>query len=309
MIVVPARFRESAREIFGPAGAAWCAQLPGVVAEFTGRWELTVDLPNGAEPWYGRCGIVVPVRTVCGEAAVLKVSWADDETAHEHSALATWNGNGAARLLAANGTRRVLLIERLDAARDLRTVPADDAVLELAGLLTRLAVPAPPGVLRMADQAARWVDELPYRWHLARPPYPEVLLRHAVEAARELGPASGDLLIHADLHYQNVLAGLTDEAAGRGPWLAIDPKPVAGDLEFGVLPMLWNRLDELTGPDDATALWRRLQLFVDAAGLDLERARAWSIARAVETVVWNAEMGMVQEEQRPAWIAETLATR
>lgn len=306
MIVVPDAFQASAVETWGPAGSAWCATLPDIVREFCARWDLTVDLPAGAEPWYGMCGVVVPVRAG-GEAAVLKVSWADEETAHEHTALAAWGGNGAVRLLAADGHRRVLLMERLDPYRNLAQVPIDDAVVGLADLLTRLAVPAPPGIERVADHAARWVDELPRRWRRARPPYPETLLHRAIDIARGLGPESGNLLIHTDLHYWNVLATLPHAAPRRGPWLAIDPKPIAGDHEFGVLPALWNRLDELDGADQASALSRRLHLFADAAGLDVERARAWSIARAVETVVWNADIGMVQKEQRPAWVAETLA--
>src|SRR5690606_1654359 len=111
MITVPAGFRDSALATFGTAGAEFCKTLPAVVDEYAARWSLTLDLPAGAEPWYGMCGIVVPVRTPAGEAAVLKISWADEETEHEHTALAAWSGNGAVRLLAADGARRVLLLE------------------------------------------------------------------------------------------------------------------------------------------------------------------------------------------------------
>lgn len=308
MITVPASFRRSAADAFGPAGTAWCNRLPAVVAEFADLWTLSVDLAAGAEPWYGMCGIVVPVRTASGEPAVLKVSWADEETEHEHTALAIWDGDGAARLLAADGAQRVLLMERLDANRSLSSVPIEGALPTLARLLKRLAVPAPDGIESVADRAARWVDELPHRWRAARPPYSERLLHHAVGIARELGSDSASVLIHADLHYENVLATLP-AAPDRGGWLAIDPKPMVGDLEFGVLPAVWNRLDELDGTDAEAALWHRLESLVEAAELDLERARAWTVARAVETVVWNAEIGLMQEEQRPAWIAETLAVR
>ncbi len=307
MITVPAGFRDSALATFGTAGAEFCKTLPAVVDEYAARWSLTLDLPAGAEPWYGMCGIVVPVRTPAGEAAVLKISWADEETEHEHTALAAWSGNGAVRLLAADGARRVLLLERLDPNRTLRDLPIDDAVVTLAELLRRLAVPAPPGVEAVADHAARWVDELPRRWRASRPPHDVWLLDRAVGIARELGPSSGALLVHTDLHYENVLATLPGAARHRGRWLAIDPKPMAGDPEFGALPALWNRLDDLDGADPAAALRRRLRRYADAAGIDPDLAAAWSVARAVETVVWNAEIGLVQEQQRPAWVAETLA--
>lgn len=306
MIPVPAAFRKSALETFGAGATEFCENLPAIVDEYLDRWSLTLELPAGAEPWYGMCGIVVPVRTPAGQAAVLKISWADEETEYEHTALAAWSGNGAVRLLAADGPNRVLLLERLDPHRTLGNVPIDDAVVALGELLRRLAVPTPPGVESVAERAARWVDELPRRWRAARPQADDRLLDRAVGIARDLGPRSGTLLVHTDLHYENVLATLPDASPQRGHWLAIDPKPMAGDAEFGALPAMWNRLDDLDSTDPAAALRRRLLLLADAAGIDAKLAAAWSVARAVETVVWNAEIGLVQHQQRPVWIAETL---
>lgn len=305
-IPVPAALRESAASAFGDAGVEWCAGLPGTVAEYVHAWQLTVDLPDGAEPWYGFCGIVVPVLTAEGEQAVLKISWADEETAHEHTALAAWAGNGAVRLLAADGPRRVLLLERLDGDRDLRALAVNDAIAVWGDLMTRLAVPAPTEVDTVAAVATRWADELPRRWRAAAPPHDAALVHNAVELARELSVDGGDRLVHADLHYENVLAATPTTSRWRGQWLAIDPKPMAGNPAFGVLPMLWNRLDELTDDNPEAALRCRLAKLADAAGVDAERARAWSLIRAVETVVWNAEMDMDQQVHRPSWIAETL---
>jgi streptomycin 6-kinase len=306
-VIVPKNFVDSARRMFGPQGSAWCARLPEIVAEFVETWHLTVDLRDHEECWYGMCGIVVPVRTADDEPAVLKVSWADKETEHEHTALAAWGGNGAVRLFAADGPRRVILMERLDPDRSLGDEPIDEAVDTLARLLRRLAVPAPPEIETVADLASRWVDELPHRWVAAGPDASRRLLDAAMDTARNLGPKSGRMLIHTDLHFQNVLAARADANADRGRWLAIDPKPMAGDLEFGALPTLWNRLEELDSADQRAALLRRTTHFSEAAGLDIDRVRAWSVARAVETVIWNAEIGMIQEIHRPVWIAETLA--
>src|SRR5690606_39320812 len=49
------------------------------------------------------------------------------------------------------------------------------------------------------------------------------LVARCAAAVAELLPEAGDRLLHWDLHYANVLAG------EREPWLAIDPKPLAGD--------------------------------------------------------------------------------
>ncbi|MFI5426222.1 aminoglycoside phosphotransferase family protein [Aeromicrobium sp. UC242_57] len=77
--------------------------------------------------------------------------------------------------------------------------------------------------------------------------------RRIVEQAIRLGrsfvddPDSVGRLIHADLHYENVLA------AERAPWLAIDPKPVSGDPHYEVAPLLWNRWDEAVATGDVRA--------------------------------------------------------
>jgi streptomycin 6-kinase len=307
MITVPDGLRESSAQAFGEEGVKWCATLPDLVAEYSERWRLTLDLPEGAEPWFGFCGIVVPVRTPSSEPAVLKISWPDDDTAHEHLALAAWAGNRAVRLLAADGPCRALLLEQLDADRDLRALPVDDAIRVLVDLLVGLAEhDAPAGIDTQEDLAARWIEQLPWRWREVSPPYPEAMLNRAVHIARELGPGSGRRLIHTDLHYENVLASLPESAATRGEWLAIDPKPVAGDPEFGVLPLLWNRLEELDPADPAADLRHRMRLAAEVGGLDLDLVRDWSIARLVETVIWDSEIGAGDGDHHPGWIVEAL---
>jgi streptomycin 6-kinase len=81
------------------------------------------------------------------------------------------------------------------------------------------------------------------------------------------------VLLHQDLHGDNVLA------AQREPWLAIDPKPLAGEREFGVAPIVRSR--EL-GHSRSEVLGRFDRL-VSELGLDRERARGWTIG---QTIAW-----------------------
>jgi streptomycin 6-kinase len=101
---------------------------------------------------------------------------------------------------------------------------------------------------------------------------PDHVVAEAVAACERFGPIARPLLTNEDLHYENVL--------GRGEdWVMIDPKPIAGDPEFGVLPLLWNRF----GEDDVLA---RYATIVREAGLDAERARGWALARAVDNWIY-----------------------
>lgn len=321
-VELPEGLRRNATLAFGGRGAEWFDALPQQVDEFVQRWNLRVDLPPGRRPWHGMCGLVLPVLSADEQPAVLKLSPADPENEHEHTALRTWDGDGAVRLLAADGPRRTLLLERLDGDHDLHRLPVDAATIELGRLLVRLAVPAPSVFTRIAVEAPRWVEEWPRRWRELAITAPATLLEQAVAAARDLGPGEpgpgadgsgadgsgdADALVHTDLHYENALAAGPYTDPRRGAWLAIDPKPLAGDPAFGITPLLWNRLDDLGPVDREAGLRRRLALACEAAGLDVERARRWSVAREVQNLIWYAEDGSPDDYARSLWVATTLA--
>ncbi|MGA8211289.1 MAG: aminoglycoside phosphotransferase family protein, partial [Nocardioidaceae bacterium] len=135
-------------------------------------------------------------------------------------------------------------------------------------------------------------------------PLPRRLVEQAVSLARALveDPASTGTTIHGDLHYGNVLA------ADREPWLAIDPKPLSGDPHVEVVPMLWNRWDDVAG-DVRAGVRRRFHALVDAAGLDEHRARDWVVVAmmglAVERLADGPQVRRVTSTQD--WLTRCVA--
>ena len=257
------------------SGDAWLTRLPVLVQESLARWDVTPD----GNPMHGMTALVVPVRRGDGTAAVLKVTWPHPEARHEHLALQHWGGHGAVRLLAADPASWTMLLERLDDGRDLSTAPIDEACAVIGRLLKQLDQEAPPQLARLSDQAA----DLSARLGPTSPAMPHRFIEQAQALLRELvsDPAVDSRMVNTDLHYANILA------AGRQPWLAIDPKPLAADPAFAVSPALWNRWDEAIASGDLRAhLRRRLSIICASAGLDEERARAWSIVREVERGLW-----------------------
>jgi streptomycin 6-kinase len=171
----------------------------------------------------------------------------------------------------------VLLLERLDAGCTLDDLPLREAVPVIGDLARRLAVPAPAELKRnLRDEAEELVEALPRRWTELGEPFDRRLVDDAVALCRELGPSAGELLVNEDLHFQNVLAGT------REPWLVIDPKPLSGDLEWGVIPLFWNRFGESTLDD-------RMALIVASQELDADKARGWTLVRAVQNWIWMIE--------------------
>ncbi|HWQ12605.1 MAG TPA: aminoglycoside phosphotransferase family protein [Roseiflexaceae bacterium] len=292
MITVPEAFAAAAVTRDGDAGRAWVRALPQLVAELCAEWRLVVDGPV----LHGYLGLVIPVRRA-SEPCALKVSWIDESTADEAAALASWGGRGAVRLLEAQPARGALLLERLDHTRSLATLEIGAAVAVAGGLLRRLAIPAPPGFRPLQEVVARLERELPERWAQAGRPMPRRLLDRARALAAELGASASGLLVNYDLHYDDVLAGR------REPWLAVDPKVVAGDVEFGVAQLLWRRLEEMQAQG---GLERHFRALAEAAGLDLERARGWTLVRCVDYWLWGLSVGLTEDPARCATIIDTL---
>ncbi|GAA3864309.1 aminoglycoside phosphotransferase family protein [Streptomyces lacrimifluminis] len=280
-IRVPDELAATQLKYNGEAGRAFITALPARTADFLGRWNLRVD----GHAMHGVTALVLPVLRSDDTPAVLKLQLLDAESEGEPTALRLWNGYHAVHLLDHDPTTGTMLLERLDHTRMLSHHPdTHEATLIIADLLAHLtAVPAPPGIRRLADIAEKMLNDAPRALHQIPDPETRTLLTDCAAALCEVAPDPGDRLLHWDLHDENVLA------ATRAPWLAIDPKPLAGDPGFDLWPAINNRFD----PGDI--LWR-FDALTDALALDRERARAWTLARVLQNVLWNIEDGDPLEE-------------
>ncbi|TNH21948.1 aminoglycoside phosphotransferase [Micromonospora orduensis] len=264
-----------------PAGRDWLAVLPRWLAECAEQWSLRLGPPF--EQAYA--SLALPAEPPDGTAAVLKLQYPDDDSRYEADALALWDGDGAIRLLARDRERRALLVERCQPGTALHELPMDRALDAVTGLLPRLWRPAGAPFTPLAEEAAGWIDRMPRTWERAGRPYERRLLDAALDLLTGLAPSQGDqVLVNQDLHAGNVLA------ADREPWLAIDPKPLTGEREFSVVPMV-------RGPElghSPAAVRHRLDRLSADLGLGRERVRGWTIG---QTLAWSIDGDVVFPHQ------------
>ncbi|MEU3223699.1 aminoglycoside phosphotransferase family protein [Streptomyces sp. NPDC006976] len=283
MIVIPEEFARTTVAREGGAGSAWLGELPGIVAELTGRWGC---VPDGGV-MYGGVGLIVPVRRPGTPPAVLKVSFPHPGNDHEPDAFVAWGGRGAVELYERDDARYAMLLERARPRTLADSVPDGDEVVAVAGRLgRRLAVPAPDGLPRLSERADAWEEEL--RGDAAELPHalPRAVVDAAVATARELGRDQPDTLVHGDLHARNILR------AEREPWLAVDPKGYVGDPAYDGGTLLKSRAFSLAEADDlGRAVHRVLDVFADAAELERERVRRWAQFHAVQAAFWARRHG------------------
>jgi len=252
------------------AGRAWLADLPTVVAGLAREWNLQVGAPfEGSNVSY-----VAPAMRGT-EHVVLKVQWPDDESAHEADALKIWDGAGAVRLLDHDVERHALLIERCLPGADLAAATGVDALSVLTDLLPRLWKVVGPPFRSLTEEASGWAATLDADWAAAGRPCERRLVDATAEFLDQLATSQGEqVLVHQDLHGENVLA------AQREPWLVIDPKPLAGEREFALAPII--RSVEF-GHSQKDVVYR-LDRLSSELQLDRDRVRCWTIA---QTVAWG----------------------
>lgn len=284
--------------ILGTAGAAWLARLPRLIEDAAAQWQLV----QVGEPFPGaQARFVAPAITHDGRSVVLKIAPEPRWLRHEASALRHWAGRGAVRLEAADADHGALLLQRAVPGHPLTqlVLAGDDenATRIAAGVLATMrehASPPPAGLPTIES----WVAclELPARADRPRA-LAEACLAAQPIARGLLSSADTRMLLHGDLHHENVLS------AGDDRWLAIDPKGIIGPPEADTAALLRNPRSFLLAHDDAAAAVReRLRLFETLLQYDRKRTAGWGFVAAVIAAAWACEDREGEAEVR-RWLA------
>lgn len=269
---------------------AWLERVPELVDECVDAWDLCLGEPYPA----GAAGYTVRADLVDGTPVVLKVIFPHREAEHEAAALRVWDGDGAVRLLDYDEGRWAMLLERCEPGTLLAEAEPETALDVFIELLPRLWLTGGAPFRPLADEAAWWIESLPGDWERAGRPFDRRLVDMAIGLLRELSDSQGDqVLLHQDLHGDNVLA------AEREPWLVIDPKPLVGEREFGLAPIVRD-VELGRGRRD---LQRRFDRLTSELGLDRDRARGWTIG---QTIAWSFDTSYLpQHIQLVQWLLES----
>lgn len=254
------------------------------------RWELEPDGAPFVTLWGSR---LLPVRHA-GQAAMLKVAVHQEER-RGGAVMAWYRGGGAAHVFAHDA--EAVLLERVVGLRSLAAMArgGEDAtacrvLCEAAGRLHAPRAGRPPvGIVPLE------------RWFAALWPQAERsggLFARAATVARELlGNQGPPVVLHGDIHHDNVLDG------GPRGWLAIDPKGLLGDRGYDYANLVCN-------PDSGTALEHldaRVAIVVEVSGLARERVLMWVLAYLGLSASWTLSSG--GEPRQALAIAEAVSAR
>jgi streptomycin 6-kinase len=279
LLDLPEDFRRNVTAAF-PTGAAWLDSLPGLLVECEERWQIRIGPPFDLSFNY-----VAPATTADREEVVVKLAVPGPEVSSEITALQLYAGEAAVQLLQFDEHRGFLLLERLRPGATLSSITDDVATRIAARIMRELWRPLPADHrFPTVEPWAKELDHLRPRFGGGTGPFPQRLVEMAESLFRELIASSDPpVLLHGDLHHFNILS------AERRPWIAIDPKGLAGEPAYDVGALLRNPNPQLC--TDVEIQRRRIDVLREELGLDAQRMIGWGVAQTVLSAWWSYEGG------------------
>ena len=223
-------FERNIIDIFGETGKQWLDQLPDLVEKSKIKWGLQEVKPF-SNLTYSYVG-----RTVHDDRpSVLKIMPPCDRFTRECEWYQNQSGRGSPHLFAFDKESGALLIERMQPASSAKNLvlQGDDRGATNAIAKSILGLKHQPPKKEVFPHVNEFVNDL----IKLKPHVQESLLTRAIFLLKDLtSDASKDVLLHGDLHHDNVLKH-------GDHWVAIDPHGFIGPRSFEVGAMLRNPYD------------------------------------------------------------------
>jgi streptomycin 6-kinase len=264
------------------AGAgAWLDALPDLVADVARDWGLTLGRTFTAATE----AFVAEATMADGTAGVLKIPVPRAEAQHELTVLRLADGDGCARLLAADPDRGAFVLERLGPSLHDLGVPVGLRLEILCDLARRVWRPAADAGLPTGADKAQWLIEfVEHTWEDLGRPCSEAAVAHALACATRRRAAydpSAARLVHGDVHQWNAL---------RSPdgYALVDPDGLLAEPEYDLGVIMREDPVELLrdGPT------RRAEWLAARTGTSAVAIWEWGVVERVSTGLVLASVGL-----------------
>lgn len=269
-------FHSNIINIYGEKSQAWLDKLPELVAAISSKLRLR-DLQEVTNLTYN----YVLSGFQGDNPIILKASLDSEGLAREVFALKCFSGCGAVKVLAEDNG--MLLLERAVPGMSLKDYfptkekESIEIACDVIKKLHKASIPEAHHFPHIKD----WLAALDKDWNI-----PNNYLQKARKLRDQLlRTTSPDILLHGDLHHDNIL----QNSDGR---LVIDPKGVIGDPAYEVAAFICNPIPELLNQADApNIVLNRITRFAAALELPERRIIDWCFVQAVLAWVWALEDG------------------
>jgi len=284
------------------AAASWLARLPSLLDAWCARWNLTIlaEMPPIS------FNLVLFAESRSAGGVVLKLNLPSSEVHSEIEALAQAGGEGMVRLIDADPSAAVMMLERIRPGIPLRDIPMTDLDATAIGaeIMQRFwRIPERQDHLHPLRSWLRSLFTYPGRYSAEASPIPMHLVERAILVAdRLLGEPTDEALLHGDIHHWNILQG------SEQGWITIDPKGLIGERGYDIATWMLNPWGIGERLDLAEIMMARLDLFSRLLAMDRARLSEWAFVHSVLSMCWTLEDDGIRDMAADVRCSRTLAS-
>jgi len=269
-------FHSNIISIYEEKSKAWLNALPNLVSATTSKLDLR-DLQEVTNLTYN----YVLSGFQGDNPIILKLGLDNKAITREAFALKCFVEYGAVKVLAEDNG--ILLLERAMPGASLKSYfpYRDQESIEIACGVIKKLHQANISTTHNFPHIKDWLAALDKDCLI-----PDGYLQKARKLRDELLQTSKrDILLHGDLHHDNILQNGND-------WVAIDPKGVMGEQAYEVAAFIRNPIPELLNHADAPIIIQgRVTRFAELLELPYQRILDWCFVQAVLGWIWALEDG------------------
>ncbi len=267
-------FEENILNIYGNTGKIWLEGLQEMTLKLSRRLDL-----HGLQPVSNLSYNYVASGFQGNTPIILKLSLDHQGLEREAFALACFRGYGAVDVME-KGPGWLLLEKAVPGISLKSYFPGKEieAIHITCDVIKKLQL-SPPLLTHDFPHIHDWLSALDRGVDI-----PGIYLQKAKELYdMMLGSCGPDLLLHGDLHPDNILQKGND-------WVVIDPKGVIGEPSFEVAAFIYNPIPDLLIQENPHHIIQtRIDIFSKELNMPAQRIKAWCFIRVVLAWVWAME--------------------
>lgn len=269
-------FEQNIINLYGEKGRQWLDHLPNHVAQLANTYGL-----SNLKPVDNLSYNYVLSGFQGAQPIILKLGLDIDGFKREATALMAFEGFGVVQIFSEN--TGLLLLECAVPGMSLKSYfpEKDDEAINITAKVIERLHKAPIPNTHAFPRVKDWLEALNSGLEI-----PVQTLQKAREIRDKLlKTADPDILLHGDLHHDNILQNSND-------WVVIDPKGVIGEPAYEVAAFIRNPIPELLNhPDSPNIIHNRVTRFAELLELPSQRILDWCFVQAVLSWVWAIEDG------------------
>ena len=295
-------------ELLGTPGQVWIQELPHKVKEALNQYDLTflTAVKGGSESY------LALAQDSTGIQRILKVLMPGDADASaEIAGLRAANGRGYVRILEADASKDIVVMERLGSPIAESGLTIQSQISQVTRALQESWQADTDGQeLVPGERKADWLEN-----HLRHTPgkigmnFDPTMIHRAldlIENRRAAWLRQEFVLAHGDPHEYNTLAVSNEQAAD---YRLVDPDGMVFEAAYDLGILLRNWIGTYRQADPAEELLRRAIWLSEQTAVAKNAIISWGFVEIVSTGIHLAELGYVEEAKDYLQLGEAVATR